>query len=469
MRLGEIELMPHQVEAVEKFKGVKSILVGDDTGTGKTVTAIALMQQLHDFGELGPTLIVSDSFDVWTEHLEKMGVDRDHIHVVNKKNRKPFLESLSSLLIVHGCNFYIVHWMGLKLMVEELKKVQWLCVIGDEIHKGKNRKSQRTKALKQLKCAYKMGLSATPGDDKPQDVWSVLNWLYPKKYTSFWRFVHRFCETETNPWKGYTEFLGPKNVDEFQSEIEPFYISRPLEVVDDTISDYEYYTIDVVMSDSQTVAYESMAKEAIAQLGNDYVVAGAQLAVHMRMQQFAMAYGLAEYKWVNKFVNGKIEKVRKTIVHQIEPSPKLDALMAVLYGEGDNKVIVFTQFRDIVKLACRRMDDAGIKYVAVMGGTGNLDQVVKSFQEDEAIKVFIGIVDVVSEQTTLTASDVEVFLDRHWSSRMNKQAQGRFRRIGQERVPRVIDIRTLYTVDFGRLERVRTKQQWVDHMFGKVE
>lgn len=465
VRMGEIELLPHQVEALEKFRGVQNVLVGDDTGTGKTITGIALVQQLYDIGELGPTLIVSDSFDTWTDHLEKMGVDRSRVHVINKKNREPFIKALGKVN-EFGCEFYIVHWTGLRIIVDELATIRWLVVVGDEVHKGKSRKAQRTKALKRLKCAYKMGLSATPGDDKPQDIWSVLNWLYPEQYKSFWRFVHTYVETEVNKWQGYTVFKGPKNVEQFQAEIEPFYISRPINVVDDTIPKPEYYTIDVVMSDEQAEAYKSMTDMQLAEIGDDIVIAPIELAIRQRLQQFAMAYGRIEYKKYKTFVDGKMVTRFRTVVRQVEPSPKLDAFMAVLEGEGDGPVVAFTQFRDIVTLACKRMDEAGIEYEAVMGGVGDLDKATKRFQDGKT-RVLIGVVDVIGEQVTLTRSPLEVFIDRPWSARMNKQAEGRIVRIGQKQTPRIIDIRTKNTVDFSRLERVKTKAEWLDVMFGR--
>lgn len=495
MQMGSIKLMPHQVEALEKFTSVQSVIVGDDTGTGKTVTTIALIEQMRKLGEVGPCLIISKSFDVWTQHLELMGVDSSRIHVIDKKNRTRFVNDLLALSKVPfpSTDYYIMHWEALPLIEGDLFRVRWLCIMGDEAHKAKNRKAARTKVLKRLRTTYKIAVTATPGDNLNQDVWSILNWLYPKKYTSYWRWVDEYIEYETH-WKGYKIFSGPKKdkIPDFLADIESFYIARPLSVVDDSIPEYAYSTILVDMLPDQAERYKSIAKIQIAELSNGMLIAPSQLLEKQRLQQIAMSNTAIEvrWKWVwrKNHITGEEIRVKEPYdsVRLIEPSPKLDALDRMMTGRPfecvdeetglvvvreipkDEPLVIFSTFRDMVDMAAARMDEAGISYVSVKGGAGEMspDEAAKIFQAGD-VRVFMGTVETVGESVTLIRAHIVTFIDRHWSPRVNKQAQGRIRRIGQLRTPWIIDIKTRDTVDQIRLDRVRTKQGWQNAFFGK--
>lgn len=447
---------------------------------------------MRQLGEVGPCLIISKSFDVWTQHLELMGVDPTRVHVIDKRNRARFINDLqrlgTKLFPTSTDDYYIMHWEAVPIIETELFKVRWLCILADEAHKAKNRKAARTKSLKRLRTEYKIAATATPGDNLNQDVWSVLNWLWPKKYTSYWKWVDKYIEYETH-WKGYKIFSGPKEdmIVEFLADIEPFYIARPLSIVDDSIPEYSYSTVLVAMRLEQAERYKSIAEMQIALLSNGVLITPSQLLEKQRLQQIAMSNTEIEvrYKWVwrEDLETGANVRVKESYdsVRLIEPSPKLEALDRMLGGfeflceDGslafipeDEPLVIFSTFRDMVDLACDHMDDAGISYVSAKGGPGEMsaDQAAKIFQAGD-VRVFIGTVETVGESVTLIRSHIAIFIDRHWSPRINKQAQGRIRRIGQTRAPWIIDIKTRDTVDQVRLDRVRTKQGWLNAMFGK--
>lgn len=485
--MGSIILRPFQIEAVEKFRRVESVIVGDETGTGKTVTCIGLVQQIWDLGESGPCLIVTKSFDVWVNHLEEMGIDAERVHVINKRKRELFVDDMLERQAKNkiACHFYILHWEALRL-IPELTKVQWLIVLADEAHRAKNRKSQQTLALKKIKTRYKIASTATPGDNFGQDVWSVLNWLYPKKYTSYWRWVREFMDYETT-YKGYTIFRGmlPEKIPDFLADIEPFYISRPLSVVAGDVPEYEYYEVVVDMSELQAQAYYDIGELQMAQVSDDdWLVAQTQLIVNQRMQQLAMAYG--QIVWKKKWVVRDGERVQEDYqsIRLVRPSPKLDMFVRMAtgctfpvideYGEPGQYVIhpseplvVFSQFRDMITMACEEMDRLGISYTVVMGGgKSDLDASAASFQRGD-VRVFIATVQTAGESIELVRGRYQIYFDRHWSPRVKLQSEGRNRRLTQKRQPVCFDIKTRDTVDYVRLDRVRTKEEWLDAMFGR--
>lgn len=495
MKMGSITLLPKQQEAVEKFKDVDGILVGFDTGTGKTVAGVALVQQLWDRGETGPVLLITKSFDVWLKHFKLMDIDLDRVHVIDKRKRAGFIEDLEKISRnPYQTHFYMMHWDALPLadMLPVLKRIKWLCILADEGHKAKNRKAQRTKAIKQLKTKVKIALTATPGDNATPDVWSLLNWLYPKRYTSYWRWVNHYVECEKT-WQGYTLYHGPieERIPEFQAEIEPFYLFCAMEEVDPDVPPFVYSTTEVVMSDKQAQAYADIARMQMAYLGDDLLIAGIQVEANMRQHQLANSFGRVEigkkWKWITEKGKKKKIQVDTQIVRLEEPSTKLNRLMEILEGKPfecyfdddpdnltweqispDEPVVVFSTYRDMVTMACSRMSAMDISYVSLMGGPGggDMDVVAKAFQDGKA-RVFIGTAEAAGESIELTRARITIYIDVHWSPRVKQQCDGRTRRIGQRKQPWAIHIKTRNTVDFAKLDRVQTKEAWLDAMFGR--
>lgn len=483
MQVGEVTLWEHQVRAVEKFQEMSSCLIAYDKRGGKTMTALALVERLFEEGETGPVLIVSDKTSQWERDFSKIGIKPDRLHLVDRPRRVKFTQAIRAIGRFGNRDYYQIHWAGLAPMVEDLRKVNWLCIVGDELHAAKNRKSARTKALKKLKSRFKIGLTADPGDNLPQDIWSLLNWLYPRRYSSFWRWIRDRveCEEEWGRNGKYIKFGAPINVEEFQKELSEFYISLTLEEIDPGQIPIEYSERVVDMSPEQARAYHELVELQMARLDEELLVAGFPMVLAMRFQQLAQAMGKVEEhmewkiktRWKVSFdANGK--KTRKkekyrvqepvTTVRQIWPCPKADELLKLL-GEDDTPAIVFTQFRDVVGMVSELLTGEGISHVTVLGGD-NVEEAERRFQEGE-VRVIVGTTGMISESIELHRADLEVFLDSPWSPRVRGQAEGRAKAIGKRRQIRCVDIKTRDTVDYVRIDRVREKQEWQDLMLGR--
>lgn len=476
MQVGNVTLREYQEKAVEKFHRMRACLIAFDKRGGKTMTALALAQKLIDYGEVGPVLIVSDKTSQWERDFRKIGLDRSRLHLVDTPRRVRFTKAVQNIN-PYGCDFYQIHWAGLNPMKEELSKVKWVCVITDELHAAKNRKSLRTLALKKIsrRTPFKIGLTADPSDNAPQDVWSLLNWLYPKLFSSFWRFIdeHVVCEEHWGRRGKYKVFLGPKNVEKFQEMLSEFYISLTLEEIDPGQRPIEYSVRYVEMGPAQRKAYEDLVEIQIAQLADSLLIAELPMIVNMRLQQIAQSMIISEdypvMRTRTRKENGKIVKYKEedtaTKVTQVEPSPKLDELMEVLQNDY-TPCIVFTESRDMVKLGSDRMRRLGIPHVSVVGGD-NVEEAEKRFQDGE-VRVIIGTTSMIAESIELDRADQYIFLDSPWSPRVRSQAEGRGKAVGKRRKIRCIDIKTRGTVDEERLDKVRTKEEWIDILLGRT-
>lgn len=468
-----LEPFDFQKVAIRKLAKQQARLCGDDMGLGKTLIGVEIdlaNRQEADQGRRLKTLIITKSGVIsdgaWQRAIASQAGDVP-IYVIDRKNRTAFEQAARD---GRKPGYFICHWESLRLM-KGLRDVEWFHIIGDEIQAAKNRKAQVTQALKQLHTEFKTGLSGTWAETNPQDAWSVLHWLWPSYYRSYWNFLKHYCIVEQAPG-GYMKVTGVKNIQSLNEEMEPWYIRRKKEDVLKELPDKYYTDLWVDLSPTQRRSYNEMKKELIAWVGKQDqekpLVASVVVAQLTRLQQFAIA---------SAEVTGYIEKTAKEtgetylapVVRMTDPSSKIDRLMELLedIDLDSEPLVVFSQFKGSIRLLEERCQKAGIKLATLTGETKEKDraEAIAGFQAGR-FQIFAGTIAAGGVGITLTRASTIVFLDRAWSPSMNRQAEDRLHRIGQKNAVQVIDIMAHNTIDLGRRTQIETKWSWLKQMLG---
>jgi SNF2 family DNA or RNA helicase len=485
------KLFPFQLEDVKYLAKSPNVADFSEMGTGKTYKGVALDYVRRTAVGQGATLVVAPLpvLDVWAEHFQELTGLK--VRVIDPKRRHELLR--------YSADVYGVHWEGLRLL-PELRETTWLHIIADECQKMKNRKAKQTKALKQLSAGYRTALTGTPVINKPDDLWSILNWLYPRKHAfkAYWRFFHKFtvshlagagCELtdergellcSPNQKKAkYHITHGPQNEEELQALIRPFTVRRLKKDVLTDLPDKYYTTIKVSLSTRQRRMYDDMKEEMLAWVGPEDgqpLLAPVAIAKLVRLQQITLATPYfrdedleAFYRAVQYAENNPDDdkKIKPPPVRLEEPSSKLDALIDKLQ-ETDRKVVVWTQFKQFADLICTRLRVEGISYTSLTGSeTGDERKAnIQSFQRCDDPRVLVGTIKTGGVGITLTAADTVFFLDRDWSPANNDQAEDRLHRHGQVNAVQVIDIVAANTVDQPRGRKLDLKKSWIRSVLG---
>lgn len=485
-----IEPGKHQLEVVEKFSDLPYCLIGDSMGVGKTLSGVLLDLEERKRPTKHPfrTLIVctKGGLSVWKWHLEDQGVPSERILVVDPGNRTPFDSELNAGALNY--DYYIVHYQALPLM-SFFEKVQigsralvWDHIIADEAHMIKGRKAERTTTLKRQKAWKRTAITGTPADDKPMDIWSLLNWLDKKKYSSYWRFFNehiRYVEKlNHNTNTGYREIVGTKNMDEYHREVSPFYIRRTLPEVRGSMPPKTHAEIWVDLSDRQRRDYEEIKAFQTALLGkyDEELVVEWQIAVWQRLQQMTLGT-VEDLDW--SIFNRFWERHEHTPVHLLpknvptgpklvlgEPSPKLDAVMEKIVEAADEgeSVVVLSQYKEVVRMVAARCRKEKVKTVQYHGGItsqAKRDAAVADFQSRK-VPVFVGTIGAAGTSITLTAAHTLIFTDRHWNPSVNLQAEDRIWRYDTQDPVQIVDVLARGTVDDDKLDRLAEKGRRVN-------
>jgi SNF2 family DNA or RNA helicase len=101
--------------------------------------------------------------------------------------------------------------------------------------------------------------------------------------------------------------------------------------------------------------------------------------------------------------------------------------------EGNNKVLVFSQFTSIFPILEEKLKKAGIAYYKLTGETPKMQrvQMAESFNEDE-VPVFLISLKAGGTGLNLTGASIVIHFDPWWNIAAQNQATDRAHRIGQK-------------------------------------
>jgi SNF2 family DNA or RNA helicase len=473
-----------QILKHEEATGDRSALIGDDMGLGKTIEAIVLdveRRKKHNCYYTAQTLVVTMTsvMGAWQKEYAKWAPGLK-VKVIDRKNRKDFVEALKA---INGSGLpeyqvFVCHWQVLRFIADDMKDVDWFQVIGDEIQNIKNRKAQQTQIYKKLRTYYKLGLSGTWADNRPDDAWSVLNWLWPRTWSSYWGFFnHHVIQKKHNEGtcmaddcngyhkRAYTEIGGFADEHLIHQQMGKAYVRRTKEAVWKDIPDKTYDDRLVDLTDKQRTAYDAMERDMLAWVGkheDQPIAAPAVISQLVRLQQFAVAHGKMELR---KFYMGVIDGQKAYEDRQVlvldEPSSKLDATMDLI--EASNvQIVVFGQSKQAINLLAARLAKAKIPHGVLTGDTKQADRdlYIDEFQAGKR-RVFCSTIKAGGVGITLTAATVCVFLDVAWSPSANRQAEDRLHRLGQKNAVLILRLVARDTIDRQRNDKIELKWEWL--------
>lgn len=455
-------LLSHQWVDAQLIATAHSFLNLNETGTGKTRSVGAGLSLLKEHGhEIFPVLVVAPKSVVinWKMELELLFPSAD-IRVVQgtpSKIRKA---------MEPGGHFYIMGWdslskysrlapfgsISLSEKEKEPKEIQSLgfrTFVADEIHRAKNPKSKRTRAAWAAAedAHYRIGLTGTPIQETPEDMYGVLRCLFPNEYPTKTGFVDRYLNVDWNLWGG-REITGikPATKDEFFKILDGLSRRLTKEVVLPFLPEKVQEDRWVTLPPKVRKAYDEMKDTLRTQLEEGTLDAENAMVQAGRLLQLANSYG--ELDPDGKFI-------------MTEPSPKVDAFIEDA-EEGDydgSQVVVFSDSRQLASRLAERMAYKKMSFVEINGDVTGEDRqkAVDSFQAGEV--QYCILTRAGGEGITLTAADTMVRLYRPWSRTVFDQVEDRVHRIGSEKHEVVVyrDYKTLDSIEIGQWARLMAK------------
>lgn len=357
----------------------------------------------------------------------------------------------------------------------------WSAIVVDESHRALITNKSEAYKQTQTRCglgklktkdgAKRVAISGTPFRGKMNNLWGTLNWLFPDKFTSYWKWIDRWFDTKSNGFGTEVARISKGLESDFYAAIAPFTLRRtkaeiapelPPKLYAGTIPDgIDRDGVDekglvghwLDMSPKQARAYDQMVEEAFANLDNGTLVANGVLAELTRLKQFATCYGRLETVYD---VDGY--EIPKFVPEM--PSNKFDWLVEFLAelgirpkdpqtGPEARKVVVASQFTSVIDLYDRELKKMGIDTLKITGKVKSQDRekAKELFQTDEGPQVFLLNTIAGGVSLTLDRADDIVILDETFIPDDQNQVEDRVHRVSRNHNVTVHYVRSLGTIE----------------------
>ncbi|KAL6253069.1 hypothetical protein RBB50_000789 [Rhinocladiella similis] len=513
-------LRDYQVKGVaflhELFVYQKGGILGDDMGLGKTVQVISFlttaygktgderdkkrMRKMRRANQKYPkTLIICPGtlMENWKDEFKRWGWWHvDTYHGGAPRRQEVLSEAQAGMLEV-----MITTYHTYRTHKEEINMVEWDCVVADECHQIKERKSEITKAMAEINALCRIGLTGTAIQNKYEELWVLLNWTNPGKLGPITTWKNTVCIPlkmgQSHNASNYELARARKTAKMLVTNLLPqFFLRRTKALIRAQLPKKTDRVVFCPLTLTQAKAYQNFLDSDIV----SYIRDSGRLC-HCRSGKKAgwccnmvLEDGTPWQNWVfpaianlQKISNHlaslipqgsdssekqakdldlleiampdqwrELYKTRDSILHTGNPEycgkwRVLKKLLTFWHDQGDNKVLIFSHSVRLLRMLLNLFISTqfNVKYLDGSMAYEDRYQAVKEFNTDPTQFVFLISTKAGGVGLNITSANKVVIVDPNWNPSYDLQAQDRAYRIGQTR-----DVEVFRLVSQGTLEEI---------------
>ncbi len=410
-------LRPYQLSGFHWLQALDELNWGgclaDDMGLGKTLQAISFLQFLKEKYPGSTQLVICPTSLIfnWENELQKFAPTlKFYTHYGTQREfKETHVEEHDIILTSYGV---------VRNDLKELSSVLWQYVILDESQAIKNPDARVTKAIQQLRSVNRVILSGTPVQNNTFDLYSQFSFLNPGLLGNR-EFFNREFATPID------KFGSREKAQHLRKLVHPFTLRRTKEQVAKDLPGKTVTVLWCTMEAAQRKLYneyrnsyrskllKKIDEDGIAKSGLD--VLEGLLRLRQICDHPALINSTEEMKDSSVKINELIREVKE--------------------NAGNHKLLIFSQFTQMLQLIKTEFEESGINYCYLDGSTAlnKRKEEVEKFQADENIKAFLISLKAGGVGLNLTTADYVYIVDPWWNPAAEQQAIDRAHRIGQKR------------------------------------
>lgn len=435
-------LRKYQMDGVHWLERLRSMhlngILADDMGLGKTLQAIIAVTQYCLAHPDAVSLVVCPTSLLynWKEELAKFN-PKLKVLVVDgtPAQRKKLLQKWDRYTVL------ITSYSLLQKDIDQYEAIDFAYAVLDEAQHIKNRGTRNAKSVKRVRAAHRLILTGTPIENSLEELWSLFDFLMPGLLSTYDRFVEKYIRNSAHSQNRCLDQLGKK--------VAPFILRRmKSEVLDDLppVSEIVYHCH---LSEVQAELYRSYAESA--------------------RQELTRLVSKEGFEKVQIHVLATLTRLKQICCHpaifakeKAEPgdSSKYDMLFELLPSlvEGGHKTVIFSQYTRMLAIMRDDLQQLGIRFVYLDGSSRNRLQIVKQFNDDPSILVFLVSLKAGGTGLNLVGADTVIHYDMWWNPAVENQATDRVHRLGQQRSVSAYKLVTMGTIEEKILQLQKRKR-----------
>lgn len=385
-----VELRPYQLTGYHWLANCAAVGLGtclaDDMGLGKTLQLLVLLMQRVRRGislVVAPLSLLENWLAESARFVPGLRVQRYRPgQALPSSSRCDVVFASYGEVVANSAVFATRRWNVLAL---------------DEAQEIRNSNSLRARTLCSLTATARVCLTGTPVENRVEDLLSIMHFLNPDL-----------------PLNTRGRANTAERLDFVQRLTAPLMLRRTRSGVLSELPPLTEIVYRTELSATERALYESYRAAALAA---DCSSRMHVLAALTRLRRLCCAPSLVQADCT-------------------QPSTKLTA-MAELAGQlcaNGHRVLIFSQFTDVLDLAAPMLQAGGLSYLRMDGSTppATRDKLVQQFQSGQ-VPLFLLSLKVGGTGLNLTAADYVLLLDPWWNPAVEAQAAARSHRSGQQR------------------------------------
>jgi superfamily II DNA or RNA helicase len=414
-------------------------LLADDMGLGKTVQALAWLQHLREEKGPSPSLVICPASVVfnWQREAEQFVPGMKVLLLTAGEHRHTLRDEIPAHDLV------VTNYALLRRDLAALQKFAFRAIVLDEAQNIKNPESMVARAAKALKAEHKLALTGTPLENRLLDLWSIMEFVHAGYLPDRAKFLELYDRGASQPARAL-----------LSSRMRPIMLRRLKKQVAQDLPDRIEERLDCELTEGQRKFYLAELQRSRQALSTLDPASGQSrmhvLAALTRLRQICCHPMLAGGK--KTLGSGKTA----SLFEVLEP----------LYA-GGHKVLVFSQFVEMLKILKGELEERGRPYFMLTGQTTNRGEVVEAFHECKEPAVFLLSLKAAGTGLNLTSASYVVLYDPWWNPAVEAQAIDRTHRIGQDRTVIAYRLVTQGTVEEKIWKLQQSKAQLAQDVLGE--
>lgn len=408
--------------------GAPQFLIGNGTGTGKTVTTIAALHALNPKSVLivCPAAVIP----VWQRHIQQMGDRGITFVVINYESLKKLIQPPTSAIEAKK-----TATQNKRMALDGVPYVDFDVVVVDEAHKTKNPTSQQSRIVDTFisRSRFSLLLTATPGKNPTQlgYLWRLLSYNTGDN-------IEVSGEKDFSTYISWCNHHGIRGVvpARFGNGIDFSGGTSDVEAMEKLIYSPEGVTTAIkrVPGDWLPTVRSPYPVELTSKQREDY-----QLEVDS-VKKILM--GISSSSSKKDITTGVAAMMRLRQKTGMLKSPAIVDYTQYLLDDMGHQVVITTIFHNTAEVLSSLLEDSGIQHVIVTGKDNAEEKESKrlAFQRGEVPVIITSITTGISlhqDEKGVGGNDIPrtmVIADVHYSPIEQVQLEGRINRNGQSGV-----------------------------------
>ncbi len=410
------ELRPYQKTGYDWLHFLHQYNLGgclaDDMGLGKTVQVLVFLLALRErqHSKKADLIVLPRSLLVnWQREAARFTPNLRILeyHGAGRERDLTVLDQYDLVVTTYGI---------MMRDIQLLRQYQFHYVVLDESQAIKNPAAQTSRAARLLQSDHRLVMTGTPVENSITELWSQFAFINPGMLGSVDYFREEFAAPIERKNDGDQSQL-------LRKMIFPFILRRTKAQVAPELPPRTERIIYTDMESGQRKMYVR-TRDYYRGLLMGLLDEGKQmedmrfkiLEGLLRLRQICNHPALIDHDFHGE--SGKFELLIETL--------------ETLRSEG-HKVLVFSQFVEMLKLLRRELEQRHVPYLYLDGRTTDRQERVDQFQSDPEIPFFLISLKAGGVGLNLTAADYVIHVDPWWNPAVEMQASDRTHRIGQDK------------------------------------